>query len=112
MKRTVEDPNRSVRPPTCSSPMVISGCRPFQIIDATGCPDESMTVVRRRLQRKGGAEENFSEQEVQAENSFVCETMPLSAGTVTIEYTRAPDATSISAVFNMSAVVNLSSILL
>lgn len=47
MKRTVVDPNRSVKAPTSSPQMVMVGCLPFQRISATTVPEELVIVVRR-----------------------------------------------------------------
>lgn len=110
MKRTVEDPNRFVKPPMCSSPTVISGCRPFQISDATRCPEESVMVVRRRLR---GVMDKSPEVHELEEDSFCCASLQISmpSSTVAMEYARSFDATSMRVVFSRSAVVNLSNIL-
>ena len=111
MKRTVEDPNRFVKPPMCSSPIVISGCRPFHINDAMRCPEGSVMVVRRRLR---GVREKSPEDHELEEDGFSCESLQVStaSSTVVIEYARSLDVTSMRVVFSRSAVVNLSNMLM
>lgn len=48
MKRTVDDPNSSERPPIFSSQMVMSGRLPCHITSTRVLPEESVILVRRR----------------------------------------------------------------
>ena len=112
MKRTVEEPKKLVKPPTCSWPMVISGCRPFHTSEATTLPAESVMVVRRRL--RGEVEMSSEDHELEKESDFFgCESLQIStcSSTVEIAYARSFDATSMRVVFSRSAAVNLSNIL-
>ena len=111
MKRTVEEPKKFVKPPMCSWPTVISGCRPFHTSEATTLPTESVMVVRRRL--RGEVEMSSEDHELEKDSGFFgCESLQIStrSSTVEIAYARSPDATSTRAVFSRSAAVNLSNI--
>lgn len=110
MKRTVEEPKKLVKPPMCSWPTVISGCRPFQISEATTLPAESVMVVRRRL--RGVVELSSEDHELEEDGVFGWESLQFStlSSTVEIAYARSPDATSMRAVFSRSAAANLSNI--
>lgn len=46
VKRIVEEPKRSVKPPTCFLPIKISGRRPFHLMSTRIFPEGSFIVVR------------------------------------------------------------------
>lgn len=134
MNRTVEEPKRSVRAPTFSSPMTIFGRRPFHVTLATTSPAASVTVVRlhsglRSHSGSGGGSGCFGEEDAldthfdddaTDEGGNALETTEegfcssgISAGgnnIVTMSYARSPVETSTRDVFSMSGVVNLSNI--
>jgi len=57
IKRTVDEPNNSERPPIFSSQMVISGFLPCQITSTIVLPEASVIVVRRRSGESLGFED-------------------------------------------------------
>lgn len=120
MNGTVDEPKRSVRAPTFSLPMVISGRRPCQWMDAITAPEALVTVVNRlsvslASSLRGGEDFLFTNDAEGDEDDEVEGTGPVSvsvfaddgASTVRILYARSPVATSISAVLSISEAVNL-----
>jgi hypothetical protein len=134
MNRTVEEPKRSVRAPTFSSPMMIVGRRPFQVTLATTSPVAFVMAVCLHSALgshcgSGGGSGCFGEEDTldthfdddaTDEGGRVLETTEegfcsseISTGgnsIVTMSYARSPVETSMRDVFSMSGVVNLSNI--
>ena len=129
MNRTVEEPNRSVRAPTFSSPRMIFGRRPFQVTLATTSPAEFVIIVCLNSALRshcGSGSGCFGEDDMldtdldddaTGEGGRTTEQIFCSSGTsaggnntVVISYARSPVATSRRDVLSMSGAVNLNSI--
>jgi len=129
MNRTVEDPKRSVRAPTFSSPRIIFGRRPFQVTLATTSPAVFVITVclnsalrshcgsgRGCFGEDDALDTDFDDDATGVEEGIreeVFGSSEISEGgksTVTISNARSPVAISTRDVLSMSGFVNLSSI--
>jgi len=126
MNRTVEEPKRSVKAPTFSSPIMMVGRRPFQVTLATTSPAASVMAVclhsvLRSYCGSGGGSGCFGEEDAldthfdddaTDDGGGILETCSSMGGDniVTMSYARSPVETSMRDVFSMSGVVNLSNI--
>lgn len=133
MNRTVEEPKRSVRAPTFSSPMMIVGRRPFQVTLATTSPAASVIAVclHSALGSHCGSGEGrgcFGEEDaldthlddeatdeggrvLEATEGFCSAGISMGGNNmVTMSYARSPVETSMREVLSMSGAVNLSNI--
>jgi len=136
MNRTVEEPKRSVRAPTFSSPMMIVGRRPFQVTLATTSPAASVMVVCLHstlgshcgsgdgsgcLGEEDALDTHFDDDATDGggrvrvlettEEGFCFSGISMGGNNmVTMSYARSPVETSMRDVFSMSGAVNLSNI--